>query len=88
MEFLLVISQKKKKKKKRKKRIAFSLKKCRVVDKKRSVELYTCEFHIYGFYILWKKCLFIRYVLVWVASHCIQLLKWKLRSHIFFAPEM
>ena len=37
MELLLVISQKKKKKKKR---IAFSLKKCRVVDKKRSVELY------------------------------------------------
>ena len=30
----------KKKKKKKKKRIAFSLKKCRVVDKKRSVELY------------------------------------------------
>ena len=33
MELLLVISQKKKKKKK--KRIAFSLKKCRVVDKKK-----------------------------------------------------
>ena len=45
MEFLLVISQKKKKK------IAFSLKKCRVVDKKRSEELYMCEFHIYGSYI-------------------------------------
>ena len=35
MELLLVISQKKKKK-----IIAFSFKKCRVVDKKRSVELY------------------------------------------------
>ena len=33
MELLLVISQKKEKKKK--KRIAFSLKKCRVVDKKK-----------------------------------------------------
>ena len=54
----------KKRKKEKKKRIAFSLKKCIIVDKKLSVELYTCEFHIYGFYILGKKYLFIRYILV------------------------